>query len=235
MRYPWAFGLLLAGCSGDAEPSLAERGRALFESTKLSSAPNNPFSCATCHAATPSSNFDRLMPGAPLAGVTERPSYWGGQENDLLDAVNACFEQFMQASGPLRASEQRAAELYAFLESLRPSDPEPQAFTVVTALGDLPRGDAARGFQVWDRACAACHGEIVTGAGRLPGLPILPDDGIYSHQGYDAWSLRLVFIEKVRHGSFLGYPGLMPPFSREVLPDDMLSDLLEALGLTGEP
>jgi thiosulfate dehydrogenase len=43
-----------------------------------------------------------------------------------------------------------------------------------------------------------------------------------------------VFIEKVRHGGFLGYGGDMPPYSLEVLPDATVSDLLEALGVLGQ-
>jgi len=43
-----------------------------------------------------------------------------------------------------------------------------------------------------------------------------------------------VFTEKIRHGLFLGYGGVMPPFSREVLSDQDVSDLLEALGVIAE-
>jgi thiosulfate dehydrogenase len=41
----------------------------------------------------------------------------------------------------------------------------------------------------------------------------------------------LVFIEKVRHGGFLGYGGLMPPFSLEAMTDAELGALLSFLGL----
>ena len=52
--------------------------------------------------------------------------------------------------------------------------------------------------------------------------------------GYSERLIRLVFIEKVRHGPFLGYGGTMPPFSMETLSDEGLADLLEALAVTGE-
>ncbi len=229
------FWLLACGslsCSSpEADP--LERGEELFSSPSFASSPDNRFSCAHCHDGA-SKSADRLKPGAPLAGATRRPSYWGGQENDLLEAVNACRSQFMVAPEPLEGSEPDAAALYDYLVSLEPGDPEPVAFSVVTSIRELPRGDAERGLEIYGRACAACHGEIVSGKGRLPGFPVLPDDAIYSHQGYDARSLRLVFTEKVRHGGFLGYTGRMPPFSLEVLDDESLADVLEALGVTGE-
>ena len=41
--------------------------------------------------------------------------------------------------------------------------------------------------------------------------------------------LGFVFLEKTRHGGFLGYGGDMPPFSEEVLPDSVLADIVQAL------
>jgi thiosulfate dehydrogenase len=234
MKRALSFLLLCPLSCSSPEEDLVARGEALFTSTSFAATPGNYFSCAHCHDARPGDSEERSMPGAPLAGVTQRPSYWGGQEDDLLEAVNACRSEFMVAPEPLEASDADAVALYEYLVSLEPGDPEPAKFSVVRSIRELPRGDAERGLSVYERACSFCHGEILSGKGRLPGFPVLPDDAIYSHQGYDARSLRLVFIEKVRHGGFLGYPGRMPPFSLEVLDDESLSDLLEALGVTGE-
>jgi thiosulfate dehydrogenase len=231
-RFFWLLACGSLSCSSpDDDP--VERGKELFSSPSFAASPDNQFSCAHCHdgdAASP----ERLKPGAPLAGVTQRSSFWGGQENDLLDAVNACRSQFMLAPGPLDANDPDAGALYDYLASLESGDSEPVPFSVVTSIRELPRGDAERGAEIFERACATCHGQALTGEGRLSGFPVLPDDAIYAHQGYDARSLRLVFIEKVRHGGFLGYDGRMPPFSLEVLDDESLADLLEALGMTGE-
>lgn len=40
-----------------------------------------------------------------------------------------------------------------------------------------------------------------------------------------------MFVQKVRHGGFLGYGGKMPPYSQEKLTDQDLGDLLELLGV----
>lgn len=85
---------------------------------------------------------------------------------------------------------------------------------------------------MYDAACAHCHGAIGSGDDRIAtDLPRLPDDVLAAHRHYSAQDQRLVFIEKVRHGGFLGYPGRMPPFSVEALTDAQLSDMLAALGV----
>jgi thiosulfate dehydrogenase len=137
----------------------------------------------------------------------------------------------MGKEAPLEASDPAAADLYAFLESLPgPGDAIP--FTIVRAFEDLPEGDATRGIVVYERDCSGCHGERDTGDGALAvTIPTLPLDVLRAHTDFSALEQRLVFVEKVRHGVFLGYGGEMPPFSLEALPDAELSDLLGALGL----
>ncbi len=227
--------LALTGCAGDAPRSTAEHGRELFESGALSPSRLNAFSCRTCHDAGNAADPAVTKTGADLAGATLRPSYWGGQELDLLRAIDACRRHFMISSVPLEADAPDAQALYAYLVSLEPGDSRAVPFSVVQAITDLPRGDARAGEGVYARTCQACHGAMHGGTGRLSTrIAILPDDAIASHAEYTAAEVRLIFIEKVRHGGFLGYGGDMPPYSLETLPDSELSDLLEALGVLGE-
>jgi hypothetical protein len=51
---------------------------------------------------------------------------------------------------------------------------------------------------------------------------------------FDATDTRVSFIEKSRHGAFLGLYGSMPPYRLEALPDADLSDLLAFLELYPE-
>jgi thiosulfate dehydrogenase len=205
----------------------AARGEALFRRGLT----DNELTCATCHRARHEPRDERVLPGADLAGVTERPSYWGGAESDLLRAVGYCQTRFMGVERPLATTDPEASELYAFLESLQgASDAVP--FTVVRTVSDLPPGDATRGLSLYERTCAGCHGAPDTGDGALaPRIPTLPEDVLRQHSEYDAREQRLVFVEKVRHGAFLGYDGEMPPFSLEALADAELADVLSALGL----
>lgn len=224
---------LLAACSPGAEDPI-ERGRHLFTSAELSPSSLNAYSCGSCHD-TAAGGFIR-KPGANLAGVTLRPSLWGGQENDLLRALNACRNYFMLAKDPLQAGDDDAQALFAFLKSLEPGDAQPVPFDLVKLIDDpLARGEVASGSEVYAVSCANCHGAAHTGSGRISTrVSILPDDTLTEHSQYSARVQRLIFIEKIRHGRFFGYGGEMPPFSLQTLPNKDVSDVLEYLGVVGE-
>jgi thiosulfate dehydrogenase len=231
------FMALANGCASpaphDDDEGAVERGRALVADPLLSTTTTNTFSCATCHAFAPG-DATSVKPGAPLAGTTLRPSFWNGQEDDLLDAINVCLSTFMLSSKPLRAEDRTSRALYAYLASLEPGDSVAQPFTIVDSILDLPRGDESQGAVTYAGACASCHGTRHRGEGRVgPTLPVLPEDALRLHAEYDGTGQRLIFIEKIRHGCFLGYGGQMPPFSREALTDADIANILEALGVLG--
>lgn len=229
---------LLPACA-DTEvrlPASAE-GAALAQSPAASRSRYNVFACTTCHAVRASEVGARLLPGAPLEGAARRPALWGGETVHLDEAVGRCWTYFMR--GTSTDLEGRTGEaLYAWLESLSPDASAVSAqslpHTFPRTVRPLGEGDAVRGQAVWTRACANCHGAIGTGAGRLgPLVTIVPGEtqrehcadtltaGFTDHTTY----VRTVVVEKVRHGSFLGYAGSMPPFSVEALSDDDLRDV----------
>jgi thiosulfate dehydrogenase len=228
------FCLLLSACGSSAEPSAVEQGQKLFESEALSPSHLNLYTCATCHDGLVST-LPLKKTGSAMPGVTQRPVFWGGQERDLLGAINACRNYFMVANQPLAATDADARSLYAYLASLEPGDSQEAPFTIVTDISVLPRGDASNGQLLFDEACRSCHGDMHQGTGKLGDLiPTLPEDTLAAHAQYTPRDVRLVFTEKIRHGLFLGYGGMMPPFSVELLSDGDVSDLLEALGVLGE-
>jgi len=229
-------GCLLSACGAASEPSAVDQGRQLFESKALSRSNLNDYTCATCHdteANTPPSKKS----GGALSGVTLRSRFWGGQQADLLGSINACRNYFMGDNQPLTASDANARSLYAYLESLEPGDANPIPFTIVTNIEPLARGDEARGQVLYAQACLHCHGGTHDGLSRLSErIPIVPEDTLADpeHAAYSPRVQRLIFTEKIRHGLFLGYGGVMPPFSTELLSDAEVSDVLEALGVLGE-
>jgi thiosulfate dehydrogenase len=224
--------LALAGC-GDREIPAAELGQALFFMSGISTSPFNRFACGTCHAADPVGPVvlpDRFDPGYNLGNAAGRPGWWGGEETRLLDALNVCVVQFMGGRA-LRPDEDRARQLYAYLDQQSPLPASPAApFTVVrdvTALEELT-GDAARGSSVWSAACLRCHGTIHDGAGRLGSLPtVVPEDT----QKMFGSMARAVVVEKIRHGRFFNIGGVMPLYTVETLTDAQIADLLAYLGL----
>lgn len=223
------------------QASAEEHGKALFSDPTITNTAANQYSCATCHALHPppppgGSPTGPLYTGAPLAGVTRRPSYWGGAELELLRSLNNCLYYFMLENAPVDASDERAEALYAYLDALPSTKAEEEAwpFTIITPVELLPLGDAASGKAGYERGCKSCHGALKTGEGRLvPRAPVLPDQTIAEHPSgqYTDEERRLVFIEKTRHGGFLGYGGQMPPFSKEILSDEELSDILAYMGV----
>lgn len=239
-----AAGIAAAGCSdGEAPPpqtvyggTAVDHGAALFRDPAASKSSYNSYACSTCHAARAGDAGDTILPGAPLAGAVSRPSYWGGQEAELLRAINHCLYYFMLKDKAWTAGDEEARAMYAYLESL-PSDAEaeaPQPFTIAYEVVDVPQGDAGRGGPLYTRACAYCHGAARSGEGRLvERAPKLPDQTLAEHPSpqYDDNDRRLVFVEKVRHGGFVGYGGQMPPFSIESLSDQDLGDILKYLGV----
>lgn len=232
-----AAALVTAGCEPDVvQVSAVEHGEMLFEDAAVAGTDLNTYSCATCHDVDPPPAGALIRPGAPMRGVTKRPSYWGGSEVELLRAVNQCLYYFMLKDGPWTPEDADAQAVYAYLESLSTTEEgtEAQPFTVVGEIYDLPAGDAGNGQGIYDRACGLCHGKAHTGEGRLvERAAVLPEETLEAHplDKYTPDQRRLVFVEKARHGAFLGYPGQMPPFSLEKLSDAEMGDLLAFLDL----
>jgi thiosulfate dehydrogenase len=233
-----AVSLLAAACSSDPDVerrSSVEHGKALFEDKNASNSRLNVFTCATCHRAEGAAGDGRILPGYDLAGAVDRPTYWGGQRSDLLAAINDCRYFFMNATQAWTANDEDAKVVYAYLASLPKTQTGALPFTVVQVAKDLPGGDRARGEQVFDASCRSCHGAAHTGRGKVrSGIALLPEEEVdYLNKtfAFDKVQIRVTFIEKVRHGGFLGVFGNMPLYSTEAMSDADLSSLLTFLGL----
>lgn len=220
---------LLLGAGACGPQPAAERGAALARDPGLSESPSNVYACTTCHAVSADEGALRL-PGYPLAGAARRPRLWGGEVTYLLDAVNLCVAEFMRGDR-MGADDPRGLALLAYLQELSPAAEPARPLTIVRTiddgyLGALPQGDGARGEASYRAACAYCHGDKDSGAGRLgPRVSLLPGDTIKSF-GAQA---RAVTAEKVRHGKFFGISGVMPLFAQERLSDGELADVLRYL------
>ncbi len=220
-----ALAATLAGACG--QPTALAVGEQLFSDPRFSLSPTNPFSCATCHRVDPED--ERMVAGGSLVGVTARPSFWGGMETTLLDATNACVTRFMRG-GQLTREEPRGRALYEYLHSLGSTvGAEAVPFTIVENTGDVDRGDPARGGDVWQRACAECHGAPHTGEGRIHDSAVTVPEASAAFAVTVGYSTGDVVIEKIRHGVFFNIGGTMPPSSLEVLSDEDLGALLAYL------
>jgi len=232
---------MLPAC-GDEQVPAAELGARRLRDPNLSTSPFNVSSCATCHrlgppVGLPPVDGDGRHPGAidagyNLADSVHRPSWWGGDELRLLDAVNTCLTDFM-GGRPLEADEDAARQIYEYLLAISP-EPAPPALpvTVVRTIDDLTAlkagADADRGRDIYDRACRRCHGDPHTGAGRADArASFIPEDTVVTFRD----QARGAVVEKVRHGRFFHIGGVMPFYSLEVLADEELADVLSYVGL----
>ena len=220
----------LAACGGEAVPAI-EFGAQIFADSRLAENPDNDFSCATCHATTPTPDPARIYPGYTLYDSAFRPSWWGGFEIDYLRAVNVCYERFMRAPVPLEADEPKARALYEYLASISPTRPSPALpVTFQKYVFGVQPGDPARGEQVYDAACTGCHGALGTGEGKLSGsVPRLPDAIDALAKRFPSAPPANLIVEKVRHGQFWGIGGASPPFSIEAMSNADLGALIAFL------
>jgi thiosulfate dehydrogenase len=228
----------LAGC-GDREAPAAEIGKRLFGDAGLSTSPFNRRSCATCHVVAAPGGLPpveegrhpgRILPGYNLANTVHRPSWWGGYEVRLLDAVNMCMATFMSGR-LLEAGDERARALFEYLVEESPVPDAPALpFTIVRAVTDLAdlAGDAERGRDVYDRACDGCHGAPQTASGRSESQAVTLPTASIADWGDEA---RAAVVEKVRHGRYFSVGGTMPLYGTEVLSDEELADIVAFLGL----
>ena len=221
-----------APCVETLEVTGVQEGQRLFADPNLSASLFNDFSCATCHAVEDGDT--RILAGRDLRGVTARPRTWGGNQRDLLTAVNFCLVYFMRGQ-PLPPDDIRSRSLWEYLKSL---ESVPGAvtttlpMTVVRTAADVARGDPTRGQEVYARACQECHGDKDTGAGRINDLATnLTEVRAESDQLFPGTPHALVFAEKVRHGQFFGVGGNMPLYSLEALSNEDLGALFAYLGL----
>jgi thiosulfate dehydrogenase len=223
------FGALAARCAPSVESDP-------LDDASISRSRFNAFACTTCHATA--AGDPRVLPGARLDGALARPSFWGGAITTARGAVDECFTHFMRGDSLDREPEvearllRRLSELRAVPGALTDVVP----FTVVTETIPPVGGDRERGRVLYDRACGYCHGAAHTGEGRVGATTsILPEDTERNHpsaSGYTIETLRHTFVHKVRLGSFRGFAGTMPPFSREVLSDQDISDIVAYLDPT---
>ncbi len=223
---------LLMGLGAGCGPVPAKDvGEQLFNDARLADSEVNKFSCATCHAM--GDPGDRVFAGYDLKNAARRTRFWGGYSTNLLDATNACFTFFMRGTAFTR-DDPRARAIYEYLSSAADAPggdagEDTLPLTIVENVVSLPKGDASHGADIWDHACAVCHGAPHTGEGRLTELAVLVPEASESFAKEIGFPADLVVIEKIRHGAFFGIGGSMPPFTKEQLSDDDVADLITFL------
>jgi mono/diheme cytochrome c family protein len=179
----------------------------------------NSFTCATCHALVEPSQNGLRRPGHPLASATRRPSYKGGQVDTMLEAVNSCLDEWMNADTWSESSVEWLA-LQSWLEAQASPGVAPVVeIQIASPPENLSGGDATAGREVFNESCAICH--AVDGGGSSQAPPVV---GFGLDAGLVANRVRL----SGRVGGI--YPGLtggvMPFWGANRLSDNELRDIV---------
>jgi len=219
---------------GDGAIRALDWGEALFADPTLSPSEFNVFSCATCH---PTREDDAATIATDLRDTAFRKEWWGGGAARLLDAVNFCLVYFMRGD-PLDEADVRGRALYEYLVSISPTRPAPALPMSFVEEVPIPRdGDATRGEGAYATHCRGCHGEPHTGDGRIGGLVVAIPEGLVAwaraegeRYGVATVPVAPLIVDKIRHGQFFGVGGNMPFFTREILSDAEVADIVAYLG-----
>ncbi len=219
---------LSGGCDGDdtsSPPNLEiSEGERVFSSPL---ADGNTFTCSTCHAIDEPADDGFRRPGHALAGSTQRASYKNGQLTELLDAVNSCQEEWMNAE-PWGPDDPDWLALFEFLDGTG-DDGSEVSFEVVPPPAELSGGDASRGLETFNDSCAVCHARNGIGSQLAPSV---------AQRGLTADLIARRVRTSGRSDSSV-YDGLtggvMPFWAADRLSDDELRDIVAWIESTGDP
>jgi mono/diheme cytochrome c family protein len=147
-------------------------GESFFQTVQAN---GNNFSCANCHSISEDqqgfSTKDGLhRPAHPLYNAVNRSSFYNQSTSELLDAVNICLEDWMDAD-TLADGSQDWLDISAFLT--QQSDAQAASEILVTQIDpidDFSNADLAIGQTLFNQTCATCHNENATGSGIAPDL-----------------------------------------------------------------
>ena len=210
---------VLAGCGEAEEGVTTSDGQALY------AAPHddgNTFACATCHALSEPADDGITRPGHPIGDAAGRASFKNGQLNQLIDAVNACRQDWMGAPA-FAEDDPRWLALRDFLGGGEAASAEDLSYEIVDPPADVSGGDATRGAATFDRTCSVCHGAGATGTVRAPSLLGTPE------------SPEFIALKIRRSGNPQSdiypdlTPGRMPFWAPDRLSDDELRDIVAFL------
>jgi len=205
------------GCAAPDEPTPVEvaAGERVYEEPVED---GNAFACATCHSVDDDADEYRRA-GHALGDAAARPSFKDGHVVELRDAVNSCLTEWMNAE-PWSADDPRWIDLEQFLRAQAPASAPAVDIRIVAPPSELAGGDAARGRQVFDGACAGCHDEGGTGTNLAPAIVGLPLD-----PGYVATRVRT--SGRSNSEVYEGLTGgVMPFWGADRLSDDELRDII---------
>jgi mono/diheme cytochrome c family protein len=163
--------------------------------------------CADCHAVSNPAlgpTDDLIRAGHNLTDAFGRGSWWNGHvTTDCGEAAEVCYKRF-QGGGEMDSVARVSLVMFMKSHSVAVSSPI-LVMRVPPGRAPINEGDAARGRDLFRRACGVCHGEGGSGAGgSLASSTKSPKE----------------IADLIRTGE-----GRMPLFQGDILVDDQVADL----------
>jgi mono/diheme cytochrome c family protein len=177
-----------------------------------------------------------ILPAHGLGDVVARPSYFNGATSDLLEAINHCRADWMDAPPLLEEDDAYRSQL-TFLESFWPQGlPAPALqYNIVAPTDTSPsQGDPLLGCELFERTCKSCHGSLGLGLGTIApsiwsGLP----SSLAWRQRIRLSGPNLVLVPDTLHNGLLG--NRMPFWSAQRLSDAQVENLVAYLTIGDDP
>ena len=164
-------------------------------------------------------------PGHPLGDATRRASYKDGQTTSVLEAVNSCLDEWMNADTWIESNPDWIA-LEDWLDTLSTAGAAPPVAVQIAAIpADLTGGNADKGLQTFNESCAICHRRNGTGSVQAPAIGALGLDPSYVAN-------RVRTSGRGNSNTYDGLTGgIMPFWGANRLSDEDLLDLVAMLEL----
>ncbi len=219
----------LIACGGD-EPEPTPPNTELSDGERIFSNPvegGNTFTCSTCHATTEPAEDGFRRPGHTLAGSAQRSTYKNGALTEMLDAVNSCRVEWMNAD-PWTDDNADWLELFEFLDGLS-GDATPVEIDIVEPPTSLSGGSADAGRETFNASCAVCHAREGVGTQLAPPVAMR---GLAA----DLIARRVRTSGRIDSEVYDGLTGgVMPFWASDRLSDDELRDIIAWIESTGDP
>jgi mono/diheme cytochrome c family protein len=205
------------------EVDLVETGRKAFHEPL----PGASISCSTCHATAADAALPDFLPGHPMRGILNRPTFWTDEKpsipnsgpQSVIDAANLSIRRYVPGARDLELDSLTAKALLAYFASLTPEGEAtavgPYSVGAAPSWDEVNPADGNRGAELFKKSCATCHHENPKPTEL--GMPGLLKDDFDMEAGW----------QTVRLGRTEDEP--MPRYASDSIPDQALRDILNYL------
>jgi cytochrome c len=144
-------------------PLLVTEGKMLFENSHFGRG-GNSFTCAICHDDGEEEPDELIRPGHTMMNAFSRPHWKNGNASQLIEAVNTCLLDWMNAE-TVNEDDEVWKAIEAYILSLTTINPSEAIQIQIVPPPDPPTGgDFEQGRELYGKlACIECHGRDLLG------------------------------------------------------------------------